>query len=237
MRLSAFYLLSATLCLLAATALPSQTAPLPQAPSAVIRNGRTYQAPTAKESAVQYLLDALGPRALVSATVRGGIEQARSRPEGWGSDAAGFGQRYASAFAEAGIVTSTRYGLAALFHEDVRYLVCRHCSARDKVSNALLSEFTARHGADGHRDFSLTPVAANFSGPLVAYAYWYPPSKPGDNTYSSVDAIKHSSLGFAIRIAARLLRESLDDKKIPFMKHPIGGEDDPAPAAAQPTKP
>ncbi len=90
--------------------------------------------------------------------------------------------------------------------EDVRYLICHDCSAGDKLKNAVLAEFTARHGEDGHRTFSPTPIVAGMSGPLVAYSAWYPPG------YDTSDAAKHAIFGFGFRIAGHILREFIADK-------------------------
>jgi hypothetical protein len=191
----------------------TSTSQLPNAPSAAITpaplpivSGRPYRRPTAHENFVAFRGDLIGVRPFLSAGLRSGIEQARTVPTGWGQDFPGYMQRYGSAYGESAIDNTVRFGLAAAFHEDIRYLVCHRCSAHDKIENALLSEFTARHGADGHRAFSATPIIANFSGPLVAYTAWYPPG------YGPDDAARHSALGFGTRIGFRIVREFLLDR-------------------------
>ena len=187
--------------------LTAQTAkkPLPDAPSALV-NGRLYHKPTRREDFLAYRHELIGPRPFISAAVRSGIEQIRTVPVGWGQDFPGYAQRYGSAYAESAIDSSVRFGLAAALHEDVRYLICHKCSAGEKFENAFLAEFTARHGEDGHRSFSPTPLVAGFSGPLVAYSAWYPPG------YDVRDAAKHASLGFTFRIVGHLIREFFFDK-------------------------
>ena len=209
---------------LLATALPDTT--LPDAPSALLAeasspeppaaeapgaglpivNGRPYRKPTRRQDFNAYRHDMIGPRAFIGAAIRSGIEQARDVPVGWGQDFPGYIQRYGSAYGEAAIDTSVRYGMAAALHEDVRYLSCHACSAGEKFANAFLYEFTARHGDDGVRSFSPTPIVATFSGPLVAYAAWYPPG------YTSEMALKHATLGFSTRILFNIVREFAFDR-------------------------
>jgi len=181
---------------------------LPDAPSAnlAIVNGRPYRRPTRTQDFKAYQHEVIGPRAFISAGIRSGIEQGRTVPTGWGQDFPGYMQRYGSAYAESTINTSVRFGLAAALHEDTRYLICHKCSLSAKFRNAALAEVTDRRGEDGHRVFSVVPIIANFSGPLVAYAAWYPPG------YEPADAAKHSSLGLIFRFAGHMVRETLLDR-------------------------
>ncbi len=187
-------------------------APLPDAPSSTVLrnrpmvNGVPYRKPTRREDFVAYRHELIGPRPFLSAAIRSGIEQARTVPVGWGQDFPGYAQRYGSAYAEFAIDSSVRFGLAGALHEDVRYLICHQCSAGEKVKNAVLAEFTARHGADGHRVISPTPIVAGFSGPLVAYSTWYPPQ------YGPGDAAGHAVFGFGFRIVGHVVREFLADR-------------------------
>ncbi len=220
MRFSSFFSRPAAMLLRAALtlacALPvvaqSAPAPLPDAPSTVLVNGRAYRKPTAKEDLRAYRGDLFGPRPFIHAAIRSGIEQIRTVPVGWGQDFPGYLQRYGSAYGEAAIDTSVRYGLGSLLHEDVRYLVCHDCSFGDKLENAMLYEVTARHGVDGHRTFSVTPIVASFSGPVVAYAAWYPPG------YTTGMAAKHAFLGIGTRVVFNLIREYTRDRDTPTEK-------------------
>jgi hypothetical protein len=169
-------------------------------------NGRIYHRPTRREDLRAYEHELIGTRAFLGAGIRAGVEQIRPVPIGWGQDFPGYIQRYGSAYGEFAIDSSVRYALAGALHEDVRYLICHKCTAGAKLSNAVLSEFTARHGEEGTRTFSLTPLAAEFSGPLVAYAAWYPPG------YTEGDAAKHTMFNLGFRIVGHIVREFLFDK-------------------------
>ena len=141
-------------------------------------NGRTYQRPTHKIQFRDYLKDSYGLPAFARTGVRSLYEEALDKPSGWGQDFPGFAQRVGSNAAINAIDGNVRFGLETLFHEDMRYIPCHGCSVRRKIQNAMLSEVTARHDVDGHRFFTLTPAIADFSGPIIANATWYPNHDP-----------------------------------------------------------
>jgi hypothetical protein len=141
-------------------------------------NGRPYDQPSAKDQFRDYLRDSYGAPAFARSTVRALYNQALDGPSGWGQDFPGFMQRFGSNVAITAIDGNVRYGMEALFHEDLRYIPCHGCSVKRKLENALLSEVTARHDVDGHRFFTLTPAIADFSGPIIAHSVWYPEFNP-----------------------------------------------------------
>jgi len=188
--------------------------PDPTLPTATlpIVNGRPYRKPTPHQVLHAYENDLIGVRPVLHAAVRAGIEQIRPNPVGWGQDFPGYLQRFGSAYGEAAIDNSVRFGLGSLLHEDVRYLICHHCHAGAKFANAALYEVTARHGVDGHRVFSPTPIAASLSGPLVAYNAWYPPG------YTTSQAFGHVPVGVVTRFVFNCIREFAFDRDTPAEK-------------------
>jgi hypothetical protein len=168
-------------------------------------NGHPYFQPTEQQQIRAYIHETYGVRGVVKTTVRATIGQIRDKPVGWGQDFPGFAQRFGS---EAGITAidgTTRLGLETVFHEDTRYIRCHGCSAGAKIENAFLAEVSARHGADGHRLVSLTPVVSSLSGSLIAQAAWYPPG----NTRG--DAFVHGGTIIAVGFAFHLLDEFVFD--------------------------
>jgi hypothetical protein len=141
-------------------------------------NGRPYVQPTHKDQFYDYLRDSYGWPAFARSTARALYSEARGGPSGWGQDFPGFSQRFGSNVAITAIDGNVRYGMETVFHEDMRYIPCHGCSVKRKIANALLAEVTARHDSDGHRFFTLTPAIADFSGPIIANAFWYPNHDP-----------------------------------------------------------
>ncbi len=141
-------------------------------------NGRPYQRPTHRDQFDDYLRDSYGWPAFARSTARALYSEARGGPKGWGQDFPGFSQRFGSNVAITAIDGNVRYGMETLFHEDMRYIPCHGCSVKRKIRNALLAEVTARHDSNGRRFFTLTPAIADFSGPIIANAFWYPNHDP-----------------------------------------------------------
>jgi hypothetical protein len=172
----------------------------------VMINGRPYVRPTPKEQFIDYLKQSYGWPALAGTAARSAYAQARGKPEAWGQDWPGFGQRFGSAGAVTAIDGNVRYGMEMLFHEDMRYIPCHGCSPKRKIENALLAEITARHDSDGHRFFTLTPTITDMSGPIIANAFWVPGK-------TAINGFVGSRLIFATRIGGHLFTEFVLEKR------------------------
>jgi hypothetical protein len=179
----------------------------------VMINGRPYVRPTAKEQFDDYVKNSYGLPALVFTSIRASIAQVRGKPDEWGQDWPGFGQRFGSAAATTAIDGNVRYGMEMLFKEDMRYIPCHGCSAHRKIENALLAEVTARHDSDGHRFFTITPTLSDMSGPMIANSVWIP-------GHTTINGFYGSRLIFAYRIGGHLFNEFVlerrhNDPKLP----------------------
>ncbi len=156
----------------------------------------TYVRPTKRVKLHNYLFDAFGPYPIGGAAIFGGIDQADKTPPEWRQGAAGYGERFGSDFAIAAVTTTTRYALAQSFHEDTLYYRCECRGVLPRFNHALISTFTGRHGADGHRVFSLAALVAPYAGTMTAVYGWYP------SRYNAKDGFRmgnYSLLGYAAR--------------------------------------
>ncbi len=172
----------------------------------VMINGRPYRRPTPKEQFKDYLNDTYGWPALARTTARALYAQGRDKPAAWGQDWPGFGQRFGSSSAVTAIDGNVRYGMEMLFKEDMRYIPCHGCSVKRKIENTLLAEFTARHDANGHRFFTLTPTVTDMSGPIIANSIWVP-------GHTAIDGFVGSRLIFATRIGGHLFTEFVLERR------------------------
>lgn len=176
--------------------------------SGPIVNGRPYVKPNEHMLVADYLHDTYGLPGIARTTVRALYSEGRGKPTGWGTDAAGFGQRFGSSAAVTAINGTVRFGFENALHEDLRYIPCHGCRAKQKIENALLSEITARHGADGHRAFSLTPTIADMSGPIISHTLWYP-----GNSGGPLEGAITARTVFATRIGAHLFEEFVWERR------------------------
>jgi len=134
----------------------------------------TYTPPTQKTKLRNYAFDAFGPYPIVGAALVAGINQGENTPPEWKQGAAGYGKRFASDFGIAAVTTTTRYALAEVFKEDTLYYRCECNGLLPRLRHAVISTFTARRGADGHRVFSIPALVAPYAGIMTAVYAWYP---------------------------------------------------------------
>jgi hypothetical protein len=151
----------------------SSSAALPASP-AYPPSDLTYTRPTEKTKLQNYFFDAYGPYPIVGAGFAAGISQVYNTPPEWGQGAQGYGKRFGSNFAIAGIATTTRYGLAEAFREDTIYYNCACKGVFQRLKHALISTLVARRGEDGHSEFSLPALVAPYAGTMTAVYSWYP---------------------------------------------------------------
>jgi hypothetical protein len=180
--------------------------PLRPAAAPVMINGRPYKRPTPKEQFRDYVSDSYGWPALARTSARAVYAQGTGKPDEWGQDWPGFGQRFGSATATTVIDGNVRYGMEMLFKEDLRYIPCHGCSVKRKLENAMLAEITARHDSDGHRFFTLTPTITDMTGPIIANAFWVP-------DHNAIDGFVGSRLIFATRIGGHLFSEFVLERR------------------------
>ena len=186
---------------------PAEAAEALRISKLAIVNGRPYERPASRAVVIAYVKDSYGLPALARTSVRTLYSQARGKPTGWGTDFAGFTQRFGSNAAITAIDGNVRYAMELTFHEDLRYIPCHGCHVKAKIENALLAEITARHDSDGHRFFTLTPTIADFSGPIIAHSIWYP---GGPDPRAGVVSAR---LIFATRIGSHLFREFVLERR------------------------
>jgi hypothetical protein len=144
-----------------AAVLPSAATPHPQL-------ALTYTRPTEKTKLHNYFFDTFGPYPIVGAAFAAGINQAESSPPEWKQGAEGYGKRFGSNFAIAGVSTTTRYALAKAFREDTLYYRCECKGLFPRLNHAVISTFTSRRGDDGHRVFSFPALVAPYAGTMTA---------------------------------------------------------------------
>ena len=111
---------------------------------------------------------------IVGATFAAGFNQADNRPPEWKQGAGAYSKRVGSAYAIAGVTTTTRYALAEAFREDTLYYRCQCKGLFPRLGHAVISTFTSRRGTDGHRIFSFPALVAPYAGTMTAVYAWYP---------------------------------------------------------------
>jgi len=182
-----------------------QTTSIPDPPTPVIKQTTavTYSPPTQSERFKCYISQTFGVMSVFEAAAHAGIAQARDNPSEWQQGAAGYGDRFGSAFGEIVVRGTTEFALANLFREDLRRSGCDRPCSKSKFELAFEDTFLARRGSDGHESFSIARIIGPFSGSIVAVNTWY----PAGSGKSSV--AREVGLQLGLRYAGNLVRESL----------------------------
>ena len=149
----------------------------------------TYVRPTERTKVSNYAFDAFGPYPVAGAAFAAGINQWTNSPPEWGQGLEGYGKRFGSDFGIAAIGTTTRYGLAEAFREDTLYYRCECAGPLPRLRHAVISTLSGRRGADGHRVFSISALAAPYAGSMIAVYLWYP------DRFDAKDAFRMGNYG------------------------------------------
>lgn len=134
----------------------------------------TYERPTQRTMASNYLFDAFGPYPIAGSAFAAGINQFSNAPTEWNQGVKGYSRRFGSDFGIVVVGTTTRYALAEVLKEDTLYYRCECTGVFPRLRHAVVSTLTARRGEDGHRVFSLPALVAPYAGSMTAVYGWYP---------------------------------------------------------------
>lgn len=161
---------AASVLLLAQFSLSAQTA----SPDPATDAAPSYRPMTRSARLNEFLKRTSSPLSLVSSAASAGWGQMRDRPEEWGQGGAGFGRRYASAFATHVVRETLMYGLSSALHEDNRYVRSRESGTKSRIYNAINGTFFARDD-EGRKRFSYSRIGS-YAGASMISRLWQPPS-------------------------------------------------------------
>jgi Carboxypeptidase regulatory-like domain len=138
-----------------------------------------------------------------------GLEQAVKTPDGWGQDAAGYGQRYGAYYAED--VTSTFLGdalLPSIFHQDPRYFYKGTGTTRARLMYAIANAVICK-GDNKKWQFNYSYIIGSLAASGIANSY-YPQKDRGAGL-----TFENSGIGIASTAAANVLQEFVIRKLTP----------------------
>jgi hypothetical protein len=197
--------------------------------------GRTvpYTRPSSQVKFSNYLYEAFGPNPTLETAFVAGWHQLRRNPPDWREGWAGYGERYASDYANSAINISTRYALAKVFDEDTQFYRCTCKGVGPRLKHAIVATIFVHQGADGHRAFALPVIAAPYAANMAAVYGWYP------SRYGAKDAFRMGNYGllwyFAGNVSLEFLSPVLHAKRsswinrLHFDNRHLAPETEPAP--------
>jgi hypothetical protein len=175
---------------------PSASASAAPAPASPI-----YSPPTQGERFKAYVKHTYSITSVLEAGVRGGIDQARDKPNEWPEGAQGYADRFGSAMGQIAVRDTTEYVVADLVREDIRFIPCQSPCAESKFKRALEDTFTARRGEDGHHAFSIARLSGPIAGAAVAKDTWYPAG------YGGSEIVRQAGMSYTFVFIHNWIRE------------------------------
>lgn len=159
-----------------------------------------YRRPTGHDQFRNFERSAFGVYAVGRSVFVGLILQAENSPPDWGQGWGPYGERIASSYGRYVVGTGTRYGVAAMLHQDAKGYKCDCKGFMPRLKHALASSFTARAGDDGHRVISPAPIGAPYVAAFTELA-WLP------QRYGWKDGLRDGTYGLLYGIGENVARE------------------------------
>ena len=147
----------------------------------------------------KYVWSTIGLDGAIGATISSGLSQLQHSPPEW-TGKRGYGQRWASAYAEAAISDTTKYAVSRLLHHDPSFTPCRCTGLGPRIRYALVAPFTARN-RDGKRVLSPAIFAGIVAGDVVSRSTWYPTG------YGAGDGLRKAATGLLSKMGVSIWKE------------------------------
>lgn len=125
------------------------------------------------------------------------LDQANGTPRQWGSGFPGFGRRLASRAGNAVLQGTFQAPLAAILHEDVRYIPTRHHSFQRRAIHAVLYSFLT-YNDKGHPTLNIANLTAFYTSTAVT-TVWVPGIQ-NVARYTFVNSSEQIALSFPLNV-------------------------------------
>jgi hypothetical protein len=153
-----------------------------------------------------YLRDEFSPFAVASVTLGAGVGTLQRSPRWWDKDE-GFGYRLGTNFAAHTADVTVRDGLAAVMHQDPRYMPCGCRNFFARAGHAVVSSFLARND-NGNYVFGLPQVAGSYAGGFTTAELY-------GHGYGWKDGLRYGTESIGEHAGINLLKEFI----FPLFKH------------------
>jgi len=122
-----------------------------------------------------YVHGTVSPVSLIGPAVGAGFGQWNNNPEQWGQGMAGYGRRFGSGVARNTIANTIAFGVAAIDHEDPRFMPSHESSILKRATHTVAGTFVT-HTDRGNRIPAYSRFIGAYSASFIANT-WYPESK------------------------------------------------------------
>ncbi|HEY6805701.1 MAG TPA: hypothetical protein VI306_19130 [Pyrinomonadaceae bacterium] len=159
-----------------------------------------YVFPDSDKRFRRYVINMVGPFALLKTAASAAINQWNDNPEEWGQGAQGYGKRFASNLGGNAIRQTVTYGLSEALHLDTGFERSKRKGFWPRLSDALVQNVTSRTRS-GKRVISAPIFAGAYAGAIIPTVTWYP------ERYGYKDGLREGTYALASGLAINVLRE------------------------------
>jgi hypothetical protein len=160
----------------------------------------TYVFPDSGKRFHRFVMNTVGPLALLKSAGSAALNQWDDNPVEWGQGAKGYGKRLGSNLGGNAIRQTVTYGLSEAFRLDTGFERSKRKGFWPRLSDALIQNFTSRTRS-GKRVLSAPILAGTFVGAIIPTESWYP------SRYSYKDGLREGSYSLATGFALNVIRE------------------------------
>jgi hypothetical protein len=125
------------------------------------------------------------------------LDQARGTPKQWGTGASGLGRRVASRVGNSVVQGSFQAPMAAVLHEDVRYIASNQHGFKRRAEHALVYSFVT-YNRQGHRTPNIAWLASFYAATAVSSA-WLPGIR-NPTSYTFTNATEQIAISASLNI-------------------------------------
>jgi len=148
-----------------------------------------------------------------------GLEQDVGTPKGWGNDAAGYGQRFGSLYADDEISEFLGdFLFPSLFHQDPRYFYKGTGTTRQRLLYALANAVICK-GDNKKWQFNYSYIIGDLAASGISNAYYPPQSRGAGLTF------ENAGIGIGATAVADVFQEFVVRKLTPSVQKRKSGQD------------
>ncbi len=144
----------------------------------------TFHPLTGSERFHYYLSHTFSPLAFARSAVWAGLDQAVDTPPEWHQGMKGYGRRFGAKFAQHTVKDTLQDSVAALLHEDPRYIPSGRTGIGSRTAYAVKHAFLVYRN-DGTVKFADSHLIACFGAAAISRAWWPPADRTVQNTLTS----------------------------------------------------
>lgn len=160
----------------------------------------TYVRPDAGERFKKYVNSSIGLTSFIGPVFSSTFRQIRNKPEEWEKTSSGFARRFGDSVGRNVVKQTITYGLDEKLKLDSNYYKSQKKDFKSKLSNAVLSSFTAKTPS-GKRVVGAPKIIGTYSSAIIANETWMP------KRFNYKDGFRDGTVSLGTNVLINLFKE------------------------------